>query len=62
MCLPGLIRSSHELMPINQTVNEVVTVLASLNSQVIEMQQQKKYKLEQYFDLKKLIEADSQAF
>ena len=37
-------------------------VLRSLDDQVVEMQQQKKFKLEQCFDLKKLIEADSQAF
>ena len=46
VCLPNLIRSSHELMPIKQTVNEVTLVLKTLDEQVQEMQQQKKFKLE----------------
>lgn len=62
LCLPELIKASHELLPIMQTVTEVAKVLRILEDQVGDLAQSKKHYLGQHIDRKKIIEADSQAF
>ena len=61
-CLPILIQQSHELLPIQQTVSEVTLVLKTMQEQATELQQQKRYKHQEFTDLKRLIESDQQAF
>ena len=43
VCLPTLLKSHHELLPIRQTVEEVVQVLATLDEQVLQVQQRKRF-------------------
>lgn len=37
ICLPTMLRANHELLPIRQTVSEVIQVLQTLDDQVAEL-------------------------
>ena len=57
-----MLRANHELLPIKQTITEVVQVLHTLDEQVLDLQQRKNFHYESCIDLEKLIESDRQAF
>ena len=58
ICLPSMLRANHELLPIKQTITEVVQVLHTLDEQVLDLQQRKNFHYESCVDLEKLIESD----
>ena len=62
ICLPSMLRSNHELLPIKQTISEVIQVLKTLDEQVMEIQTRKRFELESNEDLIKMIESDREAF
>lgn len=62
ICLPTLVRISHELLPVDHTVREVSQVLNTLDEQMVNLRHEKQFRKEQCADLKQLIEADRQAF
>jgi len=57
-----MLRANHELLPIKQTIHEVIQVLQTLDDQVMELQQRKKFQQESSTDLLRMIEADREAF
>ena len=43
ICLPTMLRANHEMLPIKQTVDEVKQVLVTLDMQINEIQQRKRF-------------------
>ena len=62
ICLPTMLRANHEMLPIKQTVEEVKQVLVTLDLQINEIQQRKRFQKESCMDLIRMIETDRMAF
>lgn len=57
-----MLRANHEMLPIKQTVEEVKQVLVTLDLQINEIQQRKRFQKESCMDLIRMIETDRMAF